>query len=430
MAGEQVDVVVVGAGFAGLSAALSLKARGFSLRVLEARSRVGGRVEPIEGPGGQRWDAGGQFLCTDMPELMARAKCYGLETVETRWQGEPHIVPAPRAEDGCEDLDALFEALDEIDPADPALDGLSAADWLARREESPEAKRRFASMVQGLWCLPPDIIPFWHLAESDQRNTAEDSELQFFLKDGMATLAERMADDLGAALSLDTPVARIETHGSGVTIHSSRGRIEARHVIVAVPPVKARAITYAPPLPSPLATALSAWRSGMVIKILILYRRRFWPESLSSGLMWRDRQGLFLYDGSIDDARAGFIAFIGGSLAADWHQRDEGFMRAEILGRLSAVLGPQGAEPTAFLVRDWIDDRWSGGGYSDVIIDAAARGAEDRLRAGTAEITFASSELSPSFPTYIEGAIIAGEEAAERAASALSGSNERAATAS
>lgn len=66
------------------------------------------------------------------------------------------------------------------------------------------------------------------------------------------------------------------------------------------------------------------------------------------------------------------------------------------------------------ILRDWTDDPWSGGGYSDVILDMAAHDAEDVLRAGAGRIHFASSELSPFFPGYIEGAITAGRAAARR----------------
>lgn len=419
MAGDQVDVAIVGAGFAGLSAAHALKDRGFTIALLEARNRVGGRVEPVEAPDGSRWDAGGQFLCDDMPEVTALARRYGLETIETRWRGEAHMVPETDTDAACEDLDALFDALDHADPLDPALDDVSVADWLDQRSASAEAKRRFTSMVEGLWCLPPQSIPFWHLAESDQRNTASVSELQFFLKDGMAGLAQAMANDLAPHLMLGRPVERIEVGDDRLTLNTRQGTLTARHVVVAVPPAKAGALAYAPPLPAPLGKALSAWKSGMVIKILILYPRRFWPKSISSGLMWRDMLGLFVFDGSVSDERACFIAFIGGPLAAQWQDHGEGFIRAEILRRLTALLGAEASAPSAFLMRDWIDDPWSGGGYSDVIVEPDARDAETRIRAGLPQITFACSEISPRFPTYVEGAIIAGREAADRAAAAV-----------
>jgi len=77
------------------------------------------------------------------------------------------------------------------------------------------------------------------------------------------------------------------------------------------------------------------------------------------------------------------------------------------------ALGPDAGAPLDILIRNWIDDRWSGGGYSDIVEVMGATEAENTLRRGFAGITFASSELSPSFPGYIEGAIIAGRLAAQ-----------------
>ena len=71
------DVIVVGAGFCGLTAANELKAAGIDVPVLEARDRVGGRVEAQTNGLGETVDTGGQFICDDMPEVMALAKKHG-----------------------------------------------------------------------------------------------------------------------------------------------------------------------------------------------------------------------------------------------------------------------------------------------------------------------------------------------------------------
>ena len=70
-------------------------------------------------------------------------------------------------------------------------------------------------------------------------------------------------------------------------------------------------------------------------------------------------------------------------------------------------------------IRDWSGDRWSGGAYSDIVVDMEARDAESVLRAGAPPLFFASSELASSFPGYVEGALVAGKEAAARVIAAL-----------
>ncbi|KQS79454.1 hypothetical protein ASG25_13115 [Rhizobium sp. Leaf384] len=413
------DVVVVGAGFTGLAAARALVDRGVSVIVLEARAEVGGRVRSFMTSDGVRRDAGGQFLCDDMPEVMALVRAARLEMVETRWRGAAKTVSTTASRRVPEHENTLFARMSSADPADPALAGLSIADWLDAQEATDEAKRQFLSMVHGLWCLPAEVIPFWYLVDSDRRNTAEISELQYFLKDSAAALADSMADDLGPSLSLATPVSSIRREADHVVVTTDDRQVTARHVLVAVPPVRAREIVQHPPLPAPLAHALGGWRSGAVIKILLRYPRRTWPPAVSSGLSWDDVSGLYAFDVSQDETHAGFVVFIGGPLALDWRARGEAFIVQTVRERMAAVLGPQAPEPLELILHDWTDDRWSGGGYSDVIVDPEAHDAEALLQAGVGRVTFASSELSPSFPTYIEGAIVAGRLAAARLADRL-----------
>jgi monoamine oxidase len=90
-----------------------------------------------------------------------------------------------------------------------------------------------------------------------------------------------------------------------------------------------------------------------------------------------------------------------------------------VTARLQQALGPDAAEFLDFSIRDWTGDRWSGGAYSDLIVDVTARDAERTLLAGAPPVHFASSELSPSFPGYIEGAIVAGRIAAGKIVSEL-----------
>ena len=81
------DVIVVGAGFTGLSAADALVAAGLDVIVLEARDRVGGRVESAAFSDGVRVDTGGQFICDEMPEIMALTRRFGKVLVETPMEG-------------------------------------------------------------------------------------------------------------------------------------------------------------------------------------------------------------------------------------------------------------------------------------------------------------------------------------------------------
>ncbi len=125
------DVIVVGAGFTGLAAAQALVDRGLSVIVLEARAEVGGRVRSFETSDGTRRDAGGQFVCDDMPEVMALVRAARLELGEVervdsaglallaelaaraRTQGHPLSISGTPA--GFNELSAAYRLSPDLD---------------------------------------------------------------------------------------------------------------------------------------------------------------------------------------------------------------------------------------------------------------------------------------------------------------------------
>ncbi|MFD2053483.1 flavin monoamine oxidase family protein [Mesorhizobium calcicola] len=415
---ERTDVVIVGAGFTGLSAALELEAAGIDFLLLEARDRVGGRVESRQNGLGERIDSGGQFLCQDMPELMALVEARGKTLVAAYVDGDFVAQPAMSARAAERNYLAsmlIRDRMNAIEPDDPAIAGLTVAAWLDNQNDPDDAKAVFRSMIEGLWCQALEKLPLWHLIDNDRRITNEVSELQYFVRETMHSLADDLARGLGDRLRLSAAVTAIE-HGPGrVRLASAAGTIEARTVLIAVPPMMASRLDFAPPLPAALAGALSVWQSGAVIKVLVRYPKAFWRDrGLSGMVMWRDLPGLFACDVSKDDDHAALVVFIGGALALRWRELGDTALRAEVTARLVEGLGPQAAGIIDLSYRDWTDDRWSGGAYSDLIIDATATDAERTLLSGAPPVHFASSELSPSFPGYVEGAIVAGRIAARK----------------
>ncbi|TPK90684.1 MULTISPECIES: flavin monoamine oxidase family protein [unclassified Mesorhizobium] len=420
---ERTDVVIVGAGFTGLSAALELKRAGIDFLVLEARDRVGGRAEAVRNGLGELVDSGGQFLCVDMPQVMALAKAHRKTFVETYIEGEfithPSMTPA-RAERTYQVAMAIRERMNGIALDDPSIAGLTVATWLGRQGDTADAKAAFRSMIEGLWCLALDKVPLWYLIDNDRRITNEVFELQYFLRETMQSLADDLAGDLGDRLRLGEAATRIERGRQGVRVVSTGGVIEAGAALVALPPATAAKLDFAPALPAALAGALGVWESGAVIKILVRYASPFWRErDLCGMVMWRDQPGLFACDASTDTDHAALVVFVGGPLALRWHPLGEAALRAEVTARLVEALGAPAADIVDFSARDWTHDRWSGGAYSDLIVDVAARHAEREILAGAPPVYFAASEVSPSFPGYVEGAIVAGRIAAGKIQSAI-----------
>jgi len=411
------DVIVVGAGFTGLTAALELADAGLNVLLLEARDRVGGKVEAEVLPDGTWIDTGGQFFCRDMPELMALIKTHGRTPVRSYAEGDTVFrppVPLQKGYDLWRQVDALRDRMIATDPEDPQLWGLTVADWVAKQDIPEDVAHSFMRLVKGLWCRSPDEIAFTYLASNDRRITNTHSELEMFLGETVHALADDLAARLGDRLKLSTAVTRIDHSTEGAEVWSGAQRFSAAQVLLALPPVAARRLAFSPALPGRLQKALNAWGPGYAIKVQVSYARPFWRDlGLSGSVMWQEPQGLYAFDTS-RDGYAGLVLFVGGPLALQWHGRPADELRGVIRGLLAEAFGVPGGEMLDIHIRDWVDDPWSSGAYSDVIVDLNARNAEEVLIAGAAPIHFASSELAPSYPGYIEGAIVAGKKAAER----------------
>ena len=422
--GNLSDVIVVGAGSTGLSAATVLRGAGLSCMVLEARDRVGGRVEARRNALGELIDTGGQFLCEDMPSVLELVRRYGKTLVEAPVAGNLVVWPpdgiGAAGEEYDERVDAIHTRFRSADLSNDTFSGMTAADWIAIQPDGQLEKAGFRSMMEGIWCRSLEEIPLWHLLECERRITNSASELQYFVGETMYSLAADMSEELGDAVQLAMPVDTVR-HTAGKVEVSTAGRtFTARRLIVALPPSRAAGLAFSPALPAPLNMALGAWKPGTVIKILLRYETAFWRDSGSSGtVMWHDPAGLYVCDASHSDKEPGIVMFVGGPLAVEWQTGGEDAIRERALSALAEALGAKASHPLDISLRNWTDDTWSGGAYSDLIVDMDACQAERLLLEGHGSVIFAASELSPSFPGYIEGAIVAGRIAAEKAAVSL-----------
>jgi monoamine oxidase len=375
------DVLVLGAGLAGLAAARDLRRGGADVLVLEARDRVGGRVEHVDLPDGRRVQLGGEVTGPFQWAYLGLAKELAL-TVEGSYVDEPGerttalhegvrrgewLTAAERA--AADRLETAFCALAAtVDPDDPwahpdaaRLDRVSLAGWLRAHGAPPAVVRERALFHLGL--AGGSIERTSLLAEL--RKAAAAGATGFYdeehweglrVAEGAATVALRMAAELDGSVRLGAPVARVDVTPAGCAVTLAGGqRLGAEAVVCALPVGPLRAVEIRGVSDSRLRS-LHRQRHALAAKVVATYRSSVWTAAGANGLAYGEGtigstwpQGRGVLSMLVPPERLGLL------LAAP----DDVALRADLAGELRALYGEAAGAPDALLVRRWATDPWT-----------------------------------------------------------------------
>ncbi len=246
-------VVVIGAGYAGLAAADALRAGGAEVSVFEARDRVGGRVwsVPFEGAMIER---GAEFILPGyevMEELAAR---FGIPLVR---KGTPYGRRIPVGEESVawSDLEAAFERIGAGPPQDAANAG-EAIDALQLDTPVSALIETRVAISNG---HPSEDLEVSVLDEG--ASTFGDFD-NFTLEGGNMRLADALAEELGDAIHLESPVRRVSWSEGSVTVSAGDAEVEADGAVIAIPTRPLADVEFDPPLEGATADALAGWSTG------------------------------------------------------------------------------------------------------------------------------------------------------------------------
>jgi monoamine oxidase len=445
------DVVVVGAGFAGLAAARTLEAKGAVPVVLEARERVGGRVVNAEIGDGNVVEMGGQWIGPTQDRIAALAGELGVETFRTHTEGAnllrldgrlrryrgtiPRLGPAVLIDiaRSLRRLNRLAASVDAEAPwraADAAhLDRTSFGTWIERKVLTRTARRLLTVAGRTIFGAEPEEMSLLHVCfylrsagSFELLTDVEGGAQQDRLVGGTQLVAIRAAEELGDRVVLGAPVRRIEHGPGGVAVAGADGTVaRGRRTIVAVPPPLIARIDFDPPLPPARQQLAQRMAPGWLVKATALYSEPFWRgDGLSGEAVNAAGPVTTTFDNSPPDGSPGaLVGFVGGRDARAFTGLGASERRRAVLECFESLYGPRAAAADAYLERDWAAEQWSGGGP---VCNFAAGGwtaAGPALREPVGPIHWAGTETATRWAGYMDGAVSSGERAAAEALAAL-----------
>jgi len=441
------QVAIVGAGFAGLSAALELKARGIDCVVVEARDRVGGRVLNHEIGGGKVVEVGGQWVGPTQHALLEMAARFGVTTFPTYVNGQnvieyrgrvsrysgtiPRLNPAVllqvewvrrrlNAMSTQVPLDAPWGARNAI-----AWDRVTFSEWMRSNAPSRGARMLIRLAIRSVFGTEPEDLSLLHVlfyvhsaGGFDSLVDTEGGAQESRFVGGSQLVAIRMASELGERVVLESPVRRIEDTGDGVRIDADGLALEAERVVVAVSPTLAARMAYEPALPPRRDQMTQRMQQGAIIKCMAIYDEPFWRQDGLSGTGVSDGGSVnAIFDNTPHDGSPGvLLGFLDGRAARRWGSSSLEERRAEVVRVFARLFGPRAARPVDYVERNWAAEPWSRGCYSGAFGPSGWTDFGRALREPVGRIHWAGTETATLWNGYIDGAITSGVRAASEVA--------------
>ncbi|MGN2638447.1 flavin monoamine oxidase family protein [Nocardia takedensis] len=443
------DVVVVGAGLAGLVAATRLRAAGLDVVVLEARDRVGGRTLDHDLGDGQVVEAGGQFIGPTQDRVLRLAGELGVDIFPAHTVGDSIYVKSGVSRRYSGDIPPDLPALPGLGLTMNRIDRAAAripveTPWLAPRAHQLDGTT-FESWLRGTSLGTGAIDLVEAFLASAFGTTAREASALFALWyistfgnethpgtlargigvaggaqesrfiGGAQQLSIRLAAALGDRVVLSTRVTTIRQDAQRAKVLSGSRTWSAATVIVAIPPMLASRLHWDPPLPPHHQALLQRLPFGTLMKCEAVYPEPFWrADGLNGSAVFRAGSPIAsMFDNTPPSGSPGVLmGFLGGAAWRTWSTRRPVERRGAVLRSFAAALGPRALRPSAYFEQDWTGEPWSLGGPTSVAAPGVLTELGLWLGRRFDRIHWAGAEVSPYWNGFMEGAVRSGERAA------------------
>ncbi|MBX0328137.1 FAD-dependent oxidoreductase [Oscillochloris sp. ZM17-4] len=414
------EVIVIGAGAAGLAAARRLHDGGADVRVLEARERIGGRIWTTEGLAPFPIELGAELIhgeATVTRRLLAEAGLHDIPVDRygrMRWADGGPARPLGELPAGPRDTIVAIKAAYADLAATPWGEGvpdISLADYLRGRGFDGQALEIADVILAQTCCAPLGGLSCADLAREMRADRA--GPLEFRVAEGYGALLGWLAR--GLAITLGAPAQLVRRGPRGVEVETGAGLFTAERCVVTLPAslLRAGALRFAPPLGEAKLRAIGALRSAAATKLIYRFDEPLWDEGLTymahlgaASRWWtpgHGREGAAVIACYVTAGRAEAIDGLG----------EEAALRLG-LEELRGLLGAADPLPRCLMARrvSWAADAYAQGGYAHVPPGAAQ--ARVGLAAPEGDRLFFAGEATAydSNPQTVHGAIESGLRAA------------------
>ncbi|KAF2795170.1 amine oxidase [Melanomma pulvis-pyrius CBS 109.77] len=446
---ESVDVVVVGAGLAGLTAAKDLLAGGKSVLILEARNRVGGKILNRPLKNGGVTEVGAEFVGPTQDKEL------GLKTFTTYNEGsnilyrsnsrteyvsDPPLGVPPVDLLALQQVAAAQAQLDawagEINVTAPWMhpkakdwDNITFAQYIALSAFFPDAKFLLDIVSKTLFAAESKEISLFYVIQyiaSAGNETTKGSlsrltstpggSQESRVEGGTGLIPQRLAEKVGLnRIAFNAAVACITKTAAGYEIKSKAGTIKAKKIILALSPPLINKIAFSPALPFARQQLNGLTKMGSIGKGIAVYDSPFWRASKLNAQVISDKGTTrATFDNTPVDASYGaLMGFILGDQMRAFDAKSEAEIQTAIVSDYVRYFGDKAAKPTEFIVQRWDLEGFSLGAPVAVAPPRVLSIYGPALRKPVGGIHFAGTETADYWVGYMDGAIRSGQRVAK-----------------
>lgn len=434
------DVIIIGAGYAGLTAARNLKRAGKNILLLEARDRVGGRIYTKYLDEKTYVDLGGQWIGPTQTKMYELCKEYQTEIFPTYNKGKSslyflnqlkfyrtYIPPLPlfallNLNKGIQRITRLSKQIilqqPWLSPDAKKWDNMNTEEWINQTIKNPKARSIFRVAFEAVFATHPANVSMLHTLfyiksgkNFDTLTEIKNGAQQDRIYGGAQSICIKMANELKEELLLNKGVTSVSQDDKGVEVKGKDFLYQAKKIIIAVPPPVAGKINFEQALPENRMKLMQQQFMGSVVKCYAIYKTPFWrKKKLNGGCLLPDELVSVTFDNSPKDGSKGILmGFALAEKAKQIMQCDEAKRKKLVLDCFSKFLGDDALHCETYIDYCFTDEEWSLGCYAGIMPPNAITACGSALREPCGNIHWAGTETSDIWNGYMEGAVRSGE---------------------